>query len=179
MSAELTSAPTPSRHVSRWWLLRDAGVVLGGFAVAGVLCGVLWEWWWTPATGSVVDHVWYPDLDGVRREFPATGEYVLVAAGAGLVLGALSAWLFDRFELVTLLAATAGSVLAAWLMLQTGTALAPPDPQVAAASAADRTQLSGTLEVSGKSPYAAFPIGALGGVAAVFIGLTPNRRSRP
>jgi hypothetical protein len=178
VSAELTDASTPTRHVSRSWLVRDVVLVLAGFALGAALCGLVWEWWWTPPTGTVVDHVWYPDAEGVRQMFAGTGLYVVVGAVGGLVLGAGSGWLFDRFELLTLGAVVAGSVLAAWLMLRTGTALAPPDPQAAAATAADGTTLRGTLEVAGTSPLLAFPLGASAGLAAVFMGLAPNRRGR-
>jgi hypothetical protein len=179
VSAELNEQTRPTPHVSRWWLLRDAAVVLAAFTVGGALCGVLWEWWWTAPTGSVVDGVWLPDIEGVRAVFSGTALYVVVAALGGLALGALSGWLFDRVELVTLGAVIAGSVVAAWLMLQVGTSLAPADPQPIAAAAADQTRLPGTLQVSGKSPYVAFPLGAAAGLSAVFIGLAPNRRSAP
>lgn len=178
MSAELIETEPATRHVSRWWLLRDVLLVLAGFAVGGVLCGVVWEWWWTPPTGTVVDGVWYPGLASVREVFSGTALYVVVALLAGLLLGAASGWLFDRMELVTLLSVLVGSVLAGWLMLQTGSALAPPDPQVAAASAPNDTELRGTLRVSGTSPHLALPVGALAGLGAVFMGLAPNRRTR-
>lgn len=158
--------------------MRDPVAVLLVFAVGGVLCGLLWVWWWSPPSGVVADHTWYPDLDGVRGMFSGTALYVIIALAAGLLLGAGCAWLFSRVELVTLAAIAVGSVLAAWLMYQTGTALAPPDPQVAAASAPDDTRLRGTLEVSGDSPFAALPAGALAGAAAVFIGLTPGGITR-
>ncbi|QZY27944.1 hypothetical protein [Nocardioides coralli] len=178
MSAELSEQTHPTPHVSRWWLLRDVTLVLALFAVGGALCGVLWEWWWTAPSGSVADGTWFPDLEGVRGVFSGTALYVVVGAVGGLVLGAACGWLFDRVELVTLVAVAVGATLAGWLMLWVGTALAPPDPQLAAASAPDGTRLPGTLAVSGDSPFAAFPLGATAGLAAVFIGLAPNRRSR-
>lgn len=178
MPPELIDPATPTRHVSRRWLLRDVVLVIAVFAIGGALCGLVWQWAWSPPTGAVVDHEWQPGIEGARDVFSATALYVVVASVGGLVLGAAGAWLFDRSELVTLLSVVAGSALAAWLMLQTGTALAPPDPQVAAATAPDQTRLPGTLQVQGTSPFFAFPIGAAAGLAAVFIGLTPNQGSR-
>lgn len=175
MSAELT-APAPRRPVSSWRILRDATVVVLAAALVGAVCGALWELWWTPPTGLVRDHVWYPDLDGVRQLFTGTGVYVVVALTGGVLLGAVCAWFFDRVELVTLVAVAAGSVLAAWLMFEVGTALAPPDPTTAATTAEDYTELPGTLEVEGDGAFVAFPAGALTGIAVVFIGLTPTRR---
>jgi len=175
MSAELTSE---RRHASRWWLLRDVAVVLVAAALVGVVCGAAWEMWWTPPTGLVLDHVWYPDVDGVRQLFSGTGLYVAVGLVGGVLLGAVSAWFFDRVELVTLAAVAAGSVLAAWLMYEVGTALAPPDPAAAARTATDYTELPGTLEVEGAGAFVAIPAGAMTGIAVVFIGLEPTRRLR-
>ena len=175
MSGELTSS-TPHSHASRWWLLRDVALVVVGSALLGALCGALWELWWTPPSGLVLDHVWYPDVEGVRELFSGTGLYVAVALLGGVLLGAVCAWLFDRVELVTLAAVAAGSVLAAWVMFEVGTALAPPDPTAAASTADDYTELPGTLEVDGTGAFVAFPAGAMTGIAVVFIGLAPTRR---
>jgi hypothetical protein len=174
MSAELS--PTASHHASTWWVLRDVALVVVVAAVLGAGCGVLWEMWWTPPTGVVLDHVWYPDVDGVRQLFSGTGLYVVIGLVGGVLLGAGCAWLFDRVELVTLAAVAAGSVLAGWLMLEVGTALAPPDPAVAARTADDYTELPGTLEVEGDGAFVAFPAGAMTGLTVVFIGLAPTRR---
>lgn len=174
MSAELT--PTDARHASPWWVVRDVAVVVAGAALVGAVCGALWELWWTPPTGLVLDHVWYPDVEGVRQLFTGTGLYAVIALAGGVLLGAVCAWFFDRVELVTLVAVAAGSVLAAWLMFEVGTALAPPDPAVAAGTADDYTELPGTLEVEGDGAFVAFPAGALTGIAVVFIGLAPTRR---
>lgn len=175
MSAELT-VPAARRTVSPWRILRDATVVVVAAALVGAACGVVWGLSWTPPTGLVRDHVWYPDAEGVRQLFTGTGLYVVIALPGGVLLGAVCGWFFDRVELVTLVAVTAGSVLAAWLMLEVGTALAPPDPTSAAAAATDYTELPGTLQVEGDGAFVAFPVGALTGIAVVFIGLTPTRR---
>jgi len=126
----------------------------------------------------VVDHAWYPDLEGVRQQFDGTSLYAVIALAGGVLLGAVCAWLFDRVELVTLASVAAGSVLAAWLMFEVGTALAPPDPAVAASTAANRTALPGTLVVEGSGAFVAFPAGAMTGLAIVFIGLAPTRPLR-
>ena len=139
-------------------MLRDVALVVVGSALLGVACGALWELWWAPPTGLVLDHVWYPDVDGVRQLFSGTGLYVVIGLAGGVLLGATCAWLFDRVELVTLAAVAAGSVLAGWLMFEVGTALAPPDP-AAAASTAPATELPGTLEVEGDGAFVAFPAG--------------------
>ncbi|MGH3346802.1 MAG: hypothetical protein ACRDO4_07450 [Nocardioides sp.] len=178
MSAGLTSTDHATRHVSTWWVVRDVVVVLAGCAAAGALAGVVWEAWWTPPIGVVRDQGWYVDLFESRDLFSATALYVVVGVLAGLLVGAASAFFVDRVELVTLATVVVGSVLAAWLMLQVGSALAPPDPAVLARTAADDTRIPGTVEVSGNWPLGAFPAGALLGVAVIYIGLTSTRRSR-
>lgn len=175
MPAELSGSP---RHASRWWLVRDVVVVLAVFAAVGALGGVLWELWWTPPSGVVVEGAWVPDDDGVRDLFAGTGQYVVVGLVAGVLAGAACAWFVDRAEVLTMLAVTAGSVLGAWVMLRVGTALAPPDPAVVARTAAEGAALPGTLRVSGSAALASLPAGALTGLVVVFIGLTPNRPER-
>lgn len=177
MSAGLTET-APVSQPPRWLLLRDVAVVLVAAALVGTLAGVLWESWWEPPTGLVLDHVWYPDLQGVKQLFSGTSRYVVVGLVGGVLLGAVSAWFFHRVELVTLVAVAVGSVLAGWLMVQVGSALSPPDPAVAARTSEDYTELPGTLEIEGRGALVAFPAGALTGLAVVFIGLTPSRRFR-
>lgn len=155
--------------------LRQVLLVLVAFAVVGAIAGMVWEWVWTPPSGVALGHEFLLDEAGLRGDFSGAALYVLVASLAGLLLGVLVAVLSDRHELLTLAAVAAGSVLAAWLMLQVGTALGPPDPQPLAAAAEDYTPFVGDLQITGWSPYVAFPGGALVGLIVIFIGL--NRRS--
>ena len=152
-------------------------LVLLAMASAGAVAGVLWQWWWTPPSGYVVEHQWYPDGAGLRDDFAGAGLYVAVGAVTGLVVASLVAILLDRSELVALVAVVVGSVLAGWVMYRVGLALGPPDPARAAATAADGTTLPGKLTVAGRSPFLAFPIGSALGLLLVFFGLT--RRDRP
>lgn len=174
MPPELTTHTSPVHHASPWWGVRDVLIVLLVFAAVGSLAGVLWELWWTPPSGVVVDHAWVPDDAGLRELFTGTGQYVVVGLLSGLVAGAASAWFVDRVALLTLVTVVVGSALGAWLMLQVGLALAPPDPDVAARSVADGTALPGTLRVSGAGALASLPAGALTGLVIIFIGLTPT-----
>lgn len=152
-------------------VLRQVLLVLVCFAVAGALAGILWEWLWTPSTGVVLDGEFVLDGDGLRNDFSGTALYVIVAAVTGLLLGVLVALLSQRHELVTLAAVVAGSALAGWLMLRTGIALGPPDPGPLARDAEDLTPLLNELAVAGRSPFVAFPAGALLGLIVIFVGL--------
>ena len=160
-------------------VLVELVVVVAVLAALGVAAGVVWEWVWTPTTGVVVDHRWGPaDALGLQQQFSGTGWYVVIGVVAGLVGGVLVSLVADRVPLATLAAVVVGSALAAWLMLTVGTALGPADPQHLAKTAADGTRLPSALAVSGRSPWISFPVGALAGLAVVFIALSPRSRDR-
>ena len=154
-------------------------VTIAAFAAAGALSGWIWFQLWTPPSGVVVEKQWFlnPPEAGLRGDFPGTGWYVVVALFGGLLLGAACAYLLDRSELATLVAVAVGSALAAWLMLQVGEQLSPPDPDKLALTAKDGTELPGQLEVSRLSPKLSYPAGALLGLALVYL-LTLGRNSR-
>jgi hypothetical protein len=147
---------------------RQALVIVVVFGGAGLLCGWLWFHLWDVPGGVVSGGQWLTSEAGLRAEFSGVAWYVSIAALSGLVLGALSAWLLARSELVTLVAVLAGSVLAAYLMLRLGQHLGPPDPHELAKTAADGTRLRGALRVDSWPPRAAFPFGALVGLTVVF-----------
>jgi hypothetical protein len=153
------------------------GFVVTALAAVGALAGVVWQWLWTPTIGVVVDHRWSAgDALGLQHEFSGTGWYVVVALVAGLIAGVGVALLVDRVPLLTLAAVVVGSALAAWVMLLVGSALGPPDPDIAARTADDGTRLPMELGVTGWSPWIALPSGALMGLLLVFIGLSPRRQ---
>lgn len=146
-------------------------LTIGVFAAAGALSGWIWFELWTPPQGVVVEHQWFPNPAeaGLRAEFPGTGWYVLVAFVGGLLLGTICAYALDRSELATLIAVVIGSTLAAWLMLEVGVSLGPPDPDTLARTAEDGTELPGQLEVRRLSPKLSYPGGALLGLALVYL----------
>jgi hypothetical protein len=160
-------------------VLRQVVVSVVLLVAAGALAGVVWVWLWTPPTGVVLDHQWVQDESGLRGDFSATGSYVAVAAVTGLLVAFLLAVLFDRAEVVTLVAVLVGSVLAGWVMYRVGVALSPADPRALAESAEDGTRLPGRLAVDGDSPFRAFPGGAMLGLVIVYLGLSRRRVNRP
>ncbi|MFC4787347.1 hypothetical protein ACT8ZV_22915 [Nocardioides sp. MAHUQ-72] len=186
MSDQLTAPPARSSRADRarstWSFLApyavQAVLVMAILAAVGALAGVVWEWWWSPPVGVVVHHHWLQDEEALRGSFDATGTYVVVAAVAGLLAGAVVALLLDRSELVTLVAVLAGSLLGGWLMYRVGVALGPADPRPLAETAADGTRLPARLVVSGLSPRRVFPGAALLGVLVVFLGFSRRRAVR-
>jgi hypothetical protein len=151
--------------------------VLAAFAAVGAGLGWLWFHAWPQPTGTVYRHTWLPDEDGLRDVFDATAWYVVLAAAGGLLVGALATLLCRRSPVATLVAVVVGSLLAAWVMLEVGLAVSPADPVALAANAADGTKLPGRLSLEdAKSPYLAWPIGAL--VALMVVNFLVSSRDQ-
>ena len=162
-------------------------LVLAVFAAAGALAGWLWERWWSPITGVVVDGTWVagyrPEGDGFVFDFPSlenffdgTAQYVVIGVLGGLALGVVFSLLGRGSELVMLLAVVLGSALAGYVAYRLGTHLGPPDPTTLEATAADGTTLPGDLTIEGASPFVAWPLGALIGLSVTYL-LTTSRAS--
>lgn len=166
-------------RTDRGRMLRQLLVVLAVTVAAGAVAGLVWEWLWTPPVGVVEHHRWVLDEAGLSDDFAGTGTYIAVAAVTGVLVGALVTLLFDRAELVTLVAVVVGSVVAGWLMYRVGLAVGPPDPRTLARTAEEGAHLPGQLKVLGRSPFVAFPSGALVGLVVVFLGLSRRRPTAP
>ena len=169
--------PDPTGRPAWVGMVAQALAVVAIFAGVGALCGLLWFRLWDAPHGVVSGHEWYTSETGLRADFSGTGFYVVIAVLAGLALGALAAWLCDRSELVTLVAVVCGSILAGYLMLRVGYHLSAPDPDHLALVAKDGTKLDGALRIDSGPPKAAFPFGALLGLAVVYastLGRTPT-----
>lgn len=150
--------------------------VLAGSAAMGWVGGVLWWQWWSPPPDGIV----YRTTQGLRwvaepidagsaRLFSATAEYVVIAAGLGILLGLLIGLLARGWELLGLLLGVFAAGIAGWLMVTVGTDLSPPDPQTLAAAAGADARLPGAMRVAGWSPYLAWPAGVLLGELAVLV----------
>jgi hypothetical protein len=183
MPVELNADPpaTGDRPSSRggrsWRAVRDVVVVLVAFAVAGAVCGLLWESLWDAPPGVAYKHEWYLKPEGLPDDFSGTGLYVLVALVGGLVVAAVVALALGRNELITMVAVLVGAALAAWVMYVVGHRLGPPDPRKLAETADDLAPLPSDLRVHGKAAFLAFPVGAVAGLALVYFLFT--RRSAP
>lgn len=151
--------------------------VLLVLAGAGAIGGIVWARLWDAPTGRVRSGQWFTDETGLRADFSGTALYVVVALVAGLVCGVLVGLLLARWEVLTLVMLLLAAGLAGWLMWRIGMAQSPPDPQVLAKDAADGTRLPGHLEVTGRPPFVAFPLGAVLGYAVLLISV-PKRGSR-
>lgn len=165
MSGELTPAPTLSARAGVDWRASIAGAAYTAvaFAVGGALAGVIWEARWTPPSGQAVGGVFYLDgLHGLPDAFSGTGQYVVVAAIAGLLLG-IGAAFVPRDPRLIGVGVLVGSLLAAVLMAQVGHALGPPDPHALAKTLPDHSPLVADLTISGVSPYLTWPTASIVG----------------
>jgi hypothetical protein len=155
-------------------------LLLLAFAAAGVVGGYAWRYLWTPPTGVARDGRWIPAPveQGLQGAFSAVGWYVVVALTLGLLLGALTAFVLDRAEILGVLVAVAGSALCGYLILTVGERLSPPDPDEVAAESTDGTEIPGDLELDGRTPLLSAPIGALTALSTVYL-VTTRRRLDP
>jgi hypothetical protein len=156
---------------------------LGLFLVGGVVCAVVWA--------SVVEPPTYPgtlpmfagepipDGRGLGRTFNIDATYLLTALAGAAVLGVLSAALFRRYGVVTVLAVLAGSVLAYLTMRHLGMGLGPEALTAQARGTGAHATLLEPLRVQATGVYFAWPIGALAGAMATLWMLAPEPRTAP
>jgi hypothetical protein len=156
-------------------VLRQVATLLLLCVGVAALAGVVWQWVWTPPVGVAFRGDWTLDATALTGDFSGTGWYVVIGSFAGLLVGVAAGLLFDHDELVTLVTVVVGAVLGAWVMKEVGVALGPPDPLAIAKAAEDYTRIPGSLEVVGRSPWAAFPAGALAGLAVTLLGVGHRR----
>ncbi|TIC88628.1 hypothetical protein E8D34_02815 [Nocardioides sp. GY 10113] len=175
----------PARR--RGAVLAATRAAVGLLAVAlilGVVAGRLWWAWWSPAMpGRVYDTVdglaWYPDpLDpGFAHVFSGTAQFVVIGFAAGLLLGLLGGLVTRQRAIFGLVAVVVGSLLGLVITYRTGIAASPADPATLLGDAAAGDQLPGHLQVSGWTPYLAWPVGALFGFLVVMVSTMSSDRA--
>jgi len=145
----------------------DTAVILAGFLVLGVVCGVAWWLLVEPAEftktrdGSVMGEV---DL---TQRFAPDGWYAVVALVAGFATGLVATWRRSRDPRLTTFLVVVGSVVAAAAMAVVGAALGPGDPDAVLASAARGTTAPAALAVSAGVTYLMWPIAVVSGALMV------------
>lgn len=149
--------------------IRDVVIVFVAFAVAGVVAGWLWHALWSPAPEAVGANIVGEPVFAADADFRGTGLYAAVAVVTGLVLGALCAWLFDRDEVVTLVAVLAGAFAAAWLMAWVGHGLGPPDPPDKVTRADQLEGLRDSLHAARTVIWTTLPAAAMAGFFVVLV----------
>lgn len=147
-----------------------------GFLVLGALGGVAWQWWWTPVRGVVINDGWIVFPDDAGKAFAATGGYLVGALALGVLSGLVTSRFVRPYVLAVVLCAVGGTV-AGVMMAFVGHQLGPPDPRPLASGKADLTPLPADLRVAGRSPYLAFPAGALATLVVLFLGVSEESQS--
>jgi hypothetical protein len=156
-------------------VVREVLLVLVVFALAGVVAGFLWYWWWSPAPEGVVfagEPFFDPD-----QEFRSTGMFVVIAVPLGLLLSMVLTFWLDRDEVATLFAVLAGACLATVLMAVVGDALGPESAREVAAGRADLEPVAADLRVQPFAPYLALPGSAVVGATSILLSFHNRRLS--
>lgn len=151
-------------------LLADAAVILGAFAVAGVVAGLLWPQLVAPVEVVRTEFGLSTAEVYLAQRFDNDGWFIALGAALGLILGVLlTAWRRTD-EVRTLFLVVAGAAIASWLAGSVGRAAGPEDPSVALADAAVGTTAQAAVVVDAGGAWFAWPIAALLGTCLVLWG---------
>jgi hypothetical protein len=105
------AAPTALRREE----LRTAAIVVGALALAGVVAGLVWQWWSPPGPRAFVVGPGMLQPDETEAFVAGDGRFLVVTAAAG-VLAAVLLWSRRQVRgTVTVLALAAGGVVGAVL----------------------------------------------------------------
>lgn len=157
-------------------VLKDVAVVLVAFLVAAVAVGLLWPQLVDPV---VVERAERGLLTGeleLADRFDITGWYALLAAGAGLLLGAVLVARHQTHEVITVLAVLVGACLAAYVSAWVGSWVGPDDPNTVLADAELGATAEERVVLSAGVAYLVWPISALVGCVVV-LWSRPGRRA--
>lgn len=155
-------------ETSRSWLPETAAIV-AIFLTLGALTGVLWAVLWEPPSGVAYQGTYVPAGSAAREAMSTTSHFVLLALPAGAVGGFAGALLARSNPLLSWAVGLGAAVLAAFLAVQVGHVLGPPDPVLAAREATDGQAVQADLSLPGGAALLVFPVGALAGFAAGFL----------
>jgi hypothetical protein len=150
--------------------IRDALLVIGAFLVAGAAAGWVWHALWAPApeaTGYII--ATGKPVFASESYIRATGLYTVLAAGVGLVLGVVFAFLRDRDEVATLVGILVGAVVGGRLMAELGSWLGPEDPPARVTTNEELAQVVAALHAEELAIWTAMPVAALAGALAVYL----------
>jgi len=148
----------------------DVLVILGVFAVAGLLVGVVWPHLVEPVRVTRTDFGLLTGEEALAKRFDTDGWFIVLGAGVALVLGGLLTWWRRADEIVTVVAVAVGAGLAAFIAAWVGHRLGPDDPTTMLRHAKVGATALDVVKVSTKAAYFVWPVMALVGSLVVLWG---------
>ncbi|MEU6081950.1 ABC transporter permease [Streptomyces sp. NPDC047108] len=149
--------------------LRQGALVALAVTVAGVALGLLWLWL-APRMPLVSDGkaVFIKNSEG-EEAIGADGTFVLLAAGLGVLTGAVVFWFFRRGGIAIVVGTAVGALLASVVAWRMGVWLGPAQDVAAHARAVGKGKtFDAPLQLRAKGALLAWPIAA----TAVHLALT-------
>ena len=160
-------------------VLGDAAVVLGCFAVAGLVAGLLWPQLVSPVEVIRTEAGLATAEVALSERFDNDAWFMVLAVAFGLPLGAvLTAWRRTD-EVVTVVTVVVGAALASWMAGTVGQSVGPDDPAVVLAEAAVGATAQGMVSVAAQGAYAVWPMAALAGALVVLWGTGRHHPADP
>lgn len=159
--------------------LVDAVLVLGTFAVLGVLGAFVWKAvvhlpsFVRTAQGGAMGQI------QLARIVDIDGWFFTVGAAAGLLAGMAFMLTRPRRPVLVVVLLAAGGALASWLMLRVGLAVGPPNPDAVLAHAAVGTRAPVRLQPHASGVEFAWPGAALLGALLVLLVHSPRAKRPP
>jgi hypothetical protein len=170
-------ADTPADPpVDRDAVVRDVGVVMGAFLVAGLVVGLLWPQVVEPVTVSRSEVGLQTGEVALAHRFAHDAWYSVLGGGAALLLGVVLTLRRRAHEIATLVAIVLGALLAAWVASMVGTATGPEAAEVVLADADMGATAPDHVVVTASASYLAWPLAAV--LGAVLVLWAPSRRER-
>jgi hypothetical protein len=158
----------------------DAGLVVAGVLVLGLVVGVVWPQLVEPALSQRTAQGISTSEVQLARIFSADGWFVVLGfLGSALLAGAL---LLRRsaHEVVVLLILLAGTYLAGWQVAEpVGKALGPPDPVPVLTDAKVGTTAPVQVQLTSEADRLSWPLGAAVGALVVLLGVSRLDRRSP
>ena len=155
----------------------DVLVILGVFAVAGVLVGIVWPQVVDPVRVTRTDFGLLTGETALSKRFDTDGWFIVLGGGLGLVLGGVLTWWRRADEVVTVVAVAMGAgiagVVAAWI----GHRLGPDDPTTVLRHAKVGATALDVVKVHATAAYFVWPVMAL--VGSLVVLWSRPARSQP
>ena len=172
--------PTPTATGPAKWrpAVDDAAIVLGWFALLGLVGAVVWDRVTPLAAFTRTADNGTMGEEELARQFATNGWFFVIAAVAGLVSGlVLLLWRHRRPLLMVVLVALGGG-LATLVMQQVGLHLGPADPSSVLPTVAVGTQVPMRLEPDAHGVYFVWSVAALIGAVIALWGSESRATAR-